>query len=102
MATQDHSETFKLTARGKGVFAASEVGLRVQFVHDEKTGRVTESRSSGATLKRTKRLTITLGGSQFPVRRDSKDIRTGLEYGRLFTGIDPANRRFGRTLVKST
>ena len=52
MATQDDSETFELIPRGKDVFVAPDIGLRVEFVRDEKTGRVTELRSSGATLKR--------------------------------------------------
>lgn len=53
MATQDSSETFELIPRGKDVFVAPEIGLRIEFVRDEKTGGVTELKSGGATLKRT-------------------------------------------------
>ena len=54
MATQNGSETFELIARGKDVFVAPDIGLRIEFVRDQKSGRITELRSSGATLKRTK------------------------------------------------
>jgi CubicO group peptidase (beta-lactamase class C family) len=54
IATQDGSETFELIPRGKDVFVAPDIGLRIEFVRDDKTGRITELRSSGATLKRTK------------------------------------------------
>lgn len=53
IATQDGSETFELIPRGKDVFVSPDIGLRIEFVRDGKTGRVTELRSSGATLKRT-------------------------------------------------
>jgi CubicO group peptidase (beta-lactamase class C family) len=53
MATQDGSETFELIPRGKDVFVAPDIGLRIDFVRDEKTGQIIELRSSGATLKRT-------------------------------------------------
>jgi hypothetical protein len=53
MATQDGSETFELIPRGKDVFVAPDIGLRVEFLRDEKTGRVEQLRSNGATLKRT-------------------------------------------------
>jgi CubicO group peptidase (beta-lactamase class C family) len=51
-ATQDGSQTFELIPRGKDVFAAPDIGLRIEFIRDPTTGRVTELRSSGATLKR--------------------------------------------------
>jgi CubicO group peptidase (beta-lactamase class C family) len=53
LATQDGSETFELIPRGKDVFVAPDIGLRIEFVRDDKTNRVTQLKSSGATLKRT-------------------------------------------------
>jgi CubicO group peptidase (beta-lactamase class C family) len=53
MATQNGSETFELISRGNDVFVAPDIGLRIEFVRDDKTGRISELKSSGATLKRT-------------------------------------------------